>query len=66
LPTSWSILFGAGVERIYGLVGDSLNPLVEAVCRTEGVEWVHVRNSDQLPVSPRTLIDDNIGFQPLR
>ena len=25
-----------GVERIYGLVGDSLNPVVDAVRRTDG------------------------------
>jgi pyruvate dehydrogenase (quinone) len=36
----------AGVERIYGLVGDSLNPVVDAVRRTEGIEWVHVRNEE--------------------
>src|SRR3954468_14839342 len=35
-----------GVERIYGLVGDSLNPLVDAIRRTEGIEWVHVRNEE--------------------
>ncbi|WP_342318525.1 pyruvate dehydrogenase [Corynebacterium mayonis] len=34
-----------GVKRIYGLVGDSLNPLSDA-CRTEGMEWVHVRNEE--------------------
>ena len=36
----------AGVERIYGLVGDSLNPVVDAVRRTEGIEWVHVHNEE--------------------
>lgn len=35
-----------GVERIYGLVGDSLNPVVDAVRTTEGIEWVHVRNEE--------------------
>lgn len=35
-----------GVERIYGLVGDSLNPVVDAVRITEGIEWVHVRNEE--------------------
>ena len=35
-----------GVERIYGLVGDSLNPIVDAVRTTEGIEWVHVRNEE--------------------
>jgi pyruvate dehydrogenase (quinone) len=36
----------AGVERIYGLVGDSLNPVVDAVRRTNGIEWVHVHNEE--------------------
>lgn len=34
-----------GVERIYGLVGDSLNPIVDAV-RRSSIEWVHVRNEE--------------------
>src|SRR5882757_9399594 len=36
----------AGVERIYGLVGDSLNPLVDSIRRTGGIEWIHVRNEE--------------------
>lgn len=34
-----------GVKRIYGLVGDSLNPIVDAV-RDSSIEWVHVRNEE--------------------
>ncbi|AZA10700.1 pyruvate dehydrogenase [Corynebacterium gerontici] len=34
-----------GVKRIYGLVGDSLNPIVDAV-RTSDIEWIHVRNEE--------------------
>lgn len=40
------VLVQAGVQRIYGIVGDSLNPVVDAVRRTEGVEWVHVRHEE--------------------
>ena len=40
------VLRQAGVERIYGLVGDSLNPIVDAVRRSDGIEWVHVRNEE--------------------
>ncbi len=40
------VLRQAGVERIYGVVGDSLNPLVDAVRRTDGIGWVHVRNEE--------------------
>jgi len=39
-------LVAAGVRRIYGIVGDSLNPVVDAVRRTEGIEWVHVRHEE--------------------
>lgn len=39
-------LVTAGVSRIYGIVGDSLNPVVDAVRRTEGIEWVHVRHEE--------------------
>ncbi|MDD7582797.1 pyruvate dehydrogenase [Corynebacterium sp. 32222D000AT] len=34
-----------GIRRIYGLVGDSLNPIVDAV-RQSDIEWVHVRNEE--------------------
>lgn len=34
-----------GVERIYGVVGDSLNPLVDAI-RRSSIEWIHVRNEE--------------------
>jgi pyruvate dehydrogenase (quinone) len=40
------VLLEAGVERIYGVVGDSLNPVVDAVRRMDGIEWVHVRNEE--------------------
>lgn len=41
------VLRQAGVRRIYGVVGDSLNPVVDAVRRTGGdIEWVHVRNEE--------------------
>lgn len=34
-----------GVGRIYGVVGDSLNPIVDAV-KHSSIEWVHVRNEE--------------------
>jgi pyruvate dehydrogenase (quinone) len=40
------VLRQAGVERVYGVVGDSLNPVVDAIRRTDGIEWVHVRNEE--------------------
>jgi pyruvate dehydrogenase (quinone) len=38
------VLREAGVERIYGLTGDSLNPVVDTIRRGDGIEFVHVRN----------------------
>ena len=40
------VLRQAGVTRVYGVVGDSLNPFVDAIRRTDGIEWVHVRNEE--------------------
>ncbi|NJP45413.1 pyruvate dehydrogenase [Actinacidiphila epipremni] len=40
------ILVRAGVQRLYGVVGDSLNPVVDAVRRTRALEWVHVRHEE--------------------
>jgi pyruvate dehydrogenase (quinone) len=41
-----AILWAAGVRRIYGVVGDSLNPVVDAVRRHEGMDWVPVRHEE--------------------
>jgi pyruvate dehydrogenase (quinone) len=41
-----SILAIAGVERIYGIVGDSLNGLTDAVRKQGKIEWVHVRHEE--------------------
>jgi thiamine pyrophosphate-dependent acetolactate synthase large subunit-like protein len=35
----------AGVRRIYGIVGDSLTGLTDAIRRQGKIEWVHVRPS---------------------
>ncbi|MFE9093353.1 pyruvate dehydrogenase [Streptomyces sp. NPDC007264] len=40
------ILARAGVKRLYGVVGDSLNPIVDAVRRNAAVDWVHVRHEE--------------------
>ena len=44
-------LIAAGVRRIYGIVGDSLNPIVDAVRRSRGaanggIDWIHTRNEE--------------------
>ena len=36
----------AGVERIYGIVGDSLNGFTDALRRLKTIQWVHVRHEE--------------------
>lgn len=40
------VLAQADVERVYGVVGDSLNPIVDAVRRSADVAWVGVHNEE--------------------
>ncbi|MFL6149176.1 MAG: pyruvate dehydrogenase [Pseudonocardiaceae bacterium] len=45
------VLQQAGVQRVYGVVGDSLNPVVDAIRRSggsarSGIDWVYVRNEE--------------------
>ncbi|MGA8195554.1 MAG: ubiquinone-dependent pyruvate dehydrogenase [Acetobacteraceae bacterium] len=39
-------LAAAGVKRIYGIVGDSLNGLTDALRRQGKIEWIHVRHEE--------------------
>jgi pyruvate dehydrogenase (quinone) len=39
-------LAAANVKRIYGIVGDSLNGLTDALRRQGKIEWVHVRHEE--------------------
>jgi len=50
---SWTVaedlidtLVKAGVQRIYGIVGDSLNPVTDAIRRSGKIQWVHVRHEE--------------------
>lgn len=36
----------AGVKRVFGIVGDSLNGMTEALRRQDAIEWVHVRHEE--------------------
>src|ERR1700738_668228 len=40
------ILVAAGVRGIYGVVGDSLNGLTDALRRQGKIDWVHVRHEE--------------------
>ena len=37
---------GAGVERVYGLCGDSLNGITDAIRTHKKIQWVHVRHEE--------------------
>src|ERR1700683_4433071 len=36
----------AGVKRIFGVVGDSLNGLTEALRKRKSIDWIHVRHEE--------------------
>jgi pyruvate dehydrogenase (quinone) len=40
------ILAAAGVKRVYGIVGDSLNGLTDAIRRQGKIKWIHVRHEE--------------------
>lgn len=42
----WDMLVKAGVKRCYGIVGDALNPAIDALRRNGKVDFVHVRNEE--------------------
>lgn len=39
-------LEASGVRRVYGLPGDSLNGFTDAIRRSEGITWEHVRHEE--------------------
>jgi pyruvate dehydrogenase (quinone) len=48
-------LIVAGVKPVYGVAGDSLNGLMEAIRRCEKIESIHVRHEEAAaPDSART------------
>lgn len=40
------ILGDAGIQRMYGIVGDSLNPVIEGLHEDGRIRWVHMRNEE--------------------
>lgn len=36
----------SGIQRVYGLPGDSLNGFTDAIRRSEGIRWEHVRHEE--------------------
>jgi pyruvate dehydrogenase (quinone) len=39
-------LVAAGVQRVYGVPGDSLNAITDAIRKTDGIDWSHVRHEE--------------------
>jgi pyruvate dehydrogenase (quinone) len=42
----WELLANAGVKRCYGIVGDALNPVIDALRRNGKIEFIHVRHEE--------------------
>ncbi|HSY69114.1 MAG TPA: thiamine pyrophosphate-dependent enzyme [Edaphobacter sp.] len=42
----WEMLANAGVKRCYGIVGDALNPVIDALRRNGNIEFIHVRHEE--------------------
>jgi pyruvate dehydrogenase (quinone) len=42
----WEMLEKAGVKRCYGIVGDALNPVIDALRRNGHIEFIHVRHEE--------------------
>ncbi len=42
----WDMLAQAGVKRCYGIVGDALNPVIDALRRNGKIEFIHVRHEE--------------------
>ena len=40
------MLSNAGVKRCYGIVGDALNPFIDALRRNGNIEFIHVRHEE--------------------
>jgi pyruvate dehydrogenase (quinone) len=42
----WEMLANAGVKRCYGIVGDALNPIIDALRRNGAIEFIAVRHEE--------------------
>jgi hypothetical protein len=56
----------AGIKRIYGIVGDSLNGLTDAIRKQEKIEWLHVREGHQSSGPLRYAIVDGMNVRDSR
>ncbi len=40
------VIASADVKQVFGIVGDAINPLVDAIRRDDRMEWIHVRHEE--------------------
>jgi pyruvate dehydrogenase (quinone) len=40
------VLYSAGVRRVYGVVGDSLNGITDSLRKRGDIEWIHTRHEE--------------------
>jgi len=40
------VLSEAGVQRVYGVSGDSLNGITDSIRTRSGMDWIHVRHEE--------------------
>jgi pyruvate dehydrogenase (quinone) len=57
----------AGVAGVYGVVGESHDPIVDAIRRTDGIEWVYVGEEEAEALGARTAAsgDGRLGLNDL-
>jgi glyoxylate carboligase len=46
-------LVKAGVKRVYGVSGDSLNGLTDTIRKNKKIEWLHVRHEEVAAFAPK-------------
>lgn len=44
-------LAAAGVKRIYGVVGDSLNGITDSLQRKKNIQWIHTRHEESAAIA---------------
>jgi pyruvate dehydrogenase (quinone) len=54
-------LVAAGVKRIYGVVGDSLNGLLEEIRKCKDIEWIGVRHEETAAFCGRVFREYCVG-----
>jgi thiamine pyrophosphate-dependent acetolactate synthase large subunit-like protein len=58
-----SILQGVGVEKIFGVTGDALNPLLDGIRRQDQLRWIAVRHEETAgyAAAAQSLITGRLG-----